>query len=99
MRRPMLVLEALLVLALLVMVCGSPPTAWSQPADIDKEAADYDRQIQQKRDFLTGKEQNKKQLDEDVLKTEAALAETQRRLQPLTAELETLKVKTQKAKK
>ncbi|MBI5410756.1 MAG: hypothetical protein HZA21_02065, partial [Nitrospirae bacterium] len=73
--------------------------AWSQPADIEKEVADYDRQIQQKRDFLTGKEQNKKQIEAEVLKTEAALTDTQRRLQPLTAELETLKVKTQKAKK
>lgn len=72
---------------------------WAEPNDVEKEIADYDRQIHQSRELIKVKEQNRKHFEEELAKLQAALSESERRLHPLKMEAEKLKVAGEQAKK
>jgi formylglycine-generating enzyme required for sulfatase activity len=69
------------------------------PPDIEREIADYVRQIEHKRALLVGKEQTLRKLVEELLTAESALAEAHRQVQATESELESLTVKSSNAKK
>ena len=74
-------------------------TVDAQLPDVEHEIADYGRQIRQNRELAQMKEKSSGMLDDEITKSQAAIAELERRLSPLTIGLEGLKLTTQKAKK
>jgi len=70
----------------------------SQMTEIEKEIADYDRQIQQNRELAEAKDKSRAGLEDEINKNQAAVSEVERRLAPLNIELEGLKLTTQKTK-
>jgi tol-pal system protein YbgF len=73
-------------------------TAHAQLPEIEREIADFDRQIQQNRELAQLKETSRGPIDDEMNKNQAALAELERRLSPLVIGLEGLKLTSQKAK-
>jgi len=65
---------------------------------IEKEIADYDREIQQTRELAAFKERSSTPLDDEINKKQAHIGELERRLGPLNIELEGLRRNTLKAK-
>jgi len=73
-------------------------TAHAQLPEIEREIADFDRQIHQNRELAQLKEKSRGPLDDEMNKNQAAIAELERRLSPLTIGLEGLKLSSQKSK-
>ena len=73
-------------------------TAHAQLPEIEREIADFDRQIHQNREMAQLKEKSRGPTDDELNKNQAALAELERRLSPITIGLEGLKLTSQKAK-
>ena len=73
-------------------------TAHAQLPEIEREIADFDRQIRQNRELAQLKEQSRGPIEDEVNNNQAAIAELERRLAPLNIGLEGLKLNTQKAK-
>lgn len=57
--------------------------AHAQLPEIEREIADFDRQIQQNRELAQLKETSRGPIDDEMNKNQAALAELERRLSPL----------------
>jgi tol-pal system protein YbgF len=72
--------------------------AHAQLPEIEREIADFDRQIQQNRELAQLKETSRGPIDDEMNKNQASLAELERRLSPLVIGLEGLKLTSQKAK-
>jgi tol-pal system protein YbgF len=83
---------------ILLALSLSAVTAHAQLPEIEREIADFDRQIHQNRELAQLKEKSRGPIDDEMNKNQAALAELERRLSPLTLGLEGLKLTTQKAK-
>jgi tol-pal system protein YbgF len=73
-------------------------TAYAQLPEIEREIADFEHQIHQNRELAQLKEKSRGPTDDELNKNQAALAELERRLSPITIGLEGLKLTSQKAK-
>lgn len=82
---------------LLLIILMGPP-AHAQMSVIEREIADYDREIQQTRELADLKKKISAPLDDEINKKQAHMGELERQLGPLNIELEGLRRNTLKAK-
>ncbi|MDP3597794.1 MAG: tol-pal system protein YbgF [Nitrospirota bacterium] len=83
---------------ILISLSLGSATAHAQLPEIEREIADFDRQIHLNRELAQLKEKNRGPLDDEINKNQAAIAELERRLSPLTIGLEGLKLSSQKSR-